>query len=97
MAKTDNAGAAGAPTTESAPASEVAGYSNERLAKMAKGTTVRVFERDKNGDFIVDEETGLKRVIQRAITAEDIHAHHVRGDQVTIVTVDGQKIIAAAA
>ncbi|WP_119304961.1 hypothetical protein [Dongia deserti] len=68
----------------------------EQLAKLAKGTKVRVFDVDKKGNPVIDPKTKQKVVIEREVTAADILDHRMRGDKVTIVTIDGQKIEAAA-
>ncbi|WP_119301135.1 hypothetical protein [Dongia deserti] len=68
----------------------------EQLAKVAKGVTVRVFDVDKKGNPVVDPKTKQKIVIERTATVDDILSHAVRGNRVTIVTIDGQKIEAAA-
>ncbi len=81
---------------EATTTSEAEGYSAERLARMAKGAMVTVFDLEKDGQVKVDPKTKQKLVVTRPITAADIFSHAVRGDRVVIVTIDGQKLDVAA-
>jgi hypothetical protein len=86
-----------APKTEpTTPAESKPTFTNAQLAKLAKGTTVRVFDLDKDGNPKVDKETKQKIVVTRDITADDIFSHRIAGNTVRIVTVDGQKVVVPA-
>jgi hypothetical protein len=65
---------------------------NDQLAVMAGGKTVRVWKVDREGKPVIDPTTKQRVAEDRPIAPEHIVAHRIDGDRVIIVTIDGQKL-----